>query len=108
MGLENQVCYNGGAQGSKCKQSRFPLIGAIAPPPPAAGGNLKKGTNRLIIIEDTDLDVETLEVTPRSYFKRSTYIEKESADFWENLLYSLPIERMGVPHQRAQQIHDGE
>ena len=32
----------GGAQGSKCTQSRFPLIGANAPPPPAAGGNLKK------------------------------------------------------------------
>ena len=42
MGLEYQVCYNGGAQGSKCTQSRFPLIGAIAPPPPAAGGNLKR------------------------------------------------------------------
>ena len=42
MGLENQVCYNGGAQEIKCKQSRFPLIGANAPPPPAAGGNLKK------------------------------------------------------------------
>ena len=38
MGLENQVCYNGGAQGTKCTQSRFPLIGAIA----QAGGNLKK------------------------------------------------------------------
>ena len=35
----------GGAQGSKCTQSRFPLIGAIAPPPPAAGGNLNKVQN---------------------------------------------------------------
>ena len=34
----------GGAQGSKCTQSRFPLIGAHAPPPPAAGGNLKNVT----------------------------------------------------------------
>ena len=42
MGLENQVCYNGGAHGTKYKQSRFPLIIAIAPPPPAVGGNLKK------------------------------------------------------------------
>ena len=41
MGLENQVCYNGGAHGIKYKQSRFPLIGANAPPPPTAGGNLK-------------------------------------------------------------------
>ena len=59
--------------------------------------DLKEGTNRLITIKDTDLDIETLDVTPRSYFKRSTYIEREAADFWENLMYSLPIERMGNP-----------
>ena len=57
--------------------------------------DLKEGTNRLITIKDTDLDIETLDVTPRSYFKRSTYIEREAVDFWENLMYSLPIERMG-------------
>ena len=70
--------------------------------------DLKEGTNRLITIKDTDLDIETLDVTPRSYFKRSTYIEKESADFWENLLYSLPIERMGAPYQCPQEIDDAE
>ena len=46
MGLEYQVCYNGGAQGSKCKQSRFSqqetAFGADAPPPPPAGGKPKK------------------------------------------------------------------
>ena len=66
--------------------------------------DLKEGTNRLITIKDTDLDIETLEVTPRSYFKRSTFIEKESTDFWENLLYSLPIERMGGAMQPPQRM----
>ena len=70
--------------------------------------DLKEGTNRLITIKDTDLDMETLDVTPRSYFKRSTFIEREAADFWENLLYSLPIERMGNPVRPPQPIVEEE
>ena len=40
MGLEYQICYNGGAQGGKCNQYRFPYRHYV-PPPPTAGGNLK-------------------------------------------------------------------
>ena len=40
VGLENQICYNGGAQGTNCNQYRFPHRHYV-PPPPTAGGNLK-------------------------------------------------------------------
>ena len=49
MGPENQVCYNGGAQGSKCKQRRFSphlatAIGALPLRRLRRGENLKKGS----------------------------------------------------------------
>ena len=50
MGLEHQVCYNGGAQGSKCTQRRFPHRHYV-PQPPTAGGKPKKKKKELLLIQ---------------------------------------------------------
>ena len=53
--------------------------------------------NYLVVIKDTDIDVNTLTIDVQSYFKRYTYVERESPFFWDNLLYVLPVNRMNAP-----------
>ena len=46
-------------------------------------------------IKYEDVDLKLLDLTLQAYFKRYTYIEKESQVFWNNLEYSLPLNKMG-------------
>ena len=75
-----------------------------------------ESTHRLVTIKYGDVDVSSLDLTLQSYFRRYSYIEKESAVFWDNLEYSLPMNKMGTADGvrfDANQIndvidHDGE
>ena len=62
--------------------------------------DLEGRTRRLVVIKDTDLDVGRLDKTLQTYLHRMTYVERESEYLWDNLLYALPINRLGNP--RAQ------
>ena len=62
--------------------------------------DLQRRTRRLVVIKDTDLDVGRLDKTLQTYLHRMTYVERESEYLWDNLLYTLPINRLGNP--RAQ------
>ena len=57
-------------------------------------------TRRLVIIKDTDLDVGRLDKTLQTYLHRVTYVERESDYLWDNLLYTLPINRLGNPREQ--------
>ena len=61
----------------------------------ALNKDLREGTTRLVTIKDTELDIDSLDDATKAYFEKRTYIEKESVRFWENLLYSLPRNRIG-------------
>ena len=63
-----------------------------------------KGTHRLLAIKYEDVDLKHLDLTLQAYFKRYTYIEKESQVFWDNLEYSLPLNKMGHPGDQARDI----
>ena len=62
--------------------------------------DLEGRTRRLVIIKDTDLDVGRLDKTLQTYLHRVTYVERESEYFWDNLLYTLPINRLGNPRDQ--------
>ena len=61
----------------------------------ALNKDLREGTTRLVTIKDTELDIDSLDDATKAYFEKRTYIEKEAVRFWENLLYSLPRNRIG-------------
>ena len=44
-----------------------------------------ESTHHLVTIKYGDVDVSSLDLTLQSYFRRYSYIEKESAVFWDNL-----------------------
>ena len=60
-----------------------------------------EGRHRLIAIKYEDVDIASLNLTLKAYFKRYTYIERDSHVFWDNLEYSLPVNRIGTPEERA-------
>ena len=62
--------------------------------------DLEGRTRRLVIIKDTDLDVGRLDKTLQTYLHRVTYVERESEYLWDNLLYTLPINRQGNPRAK--------
>ena len=57
--------------------------------------DLKDKTHRLVTIKQEDLDTDDLDITSRSYFKRFTFISQEAQDFWDHLIYTLPLNRLG-------------
>ena len=59
--------------------------------------DLEGRTRRLVVIKDTDLDVGRLDKSLQTYLHRMTYVERESEYLWDNLLYTLPINRLGTP-----------
>ena len=71
MGLDYQVCYNGGAQGTKCKQRRLSqqemAIGATHLKPPPAGENLKKTKIIMLLDHYTNLNNNQLELALGPY-----------------------------------------
>ena len=67
-----------------------------------------KGRHRLVAIKYEDVDLKLLDLTLQAYFKRYTYIEKDSQVFWDNLEYSLPLNKMGDPGDQARDIEINE
>ena len=57
--------------------------------------DLKDKTHRLVTIKEEDLDTDDLDITSRCYFKRFTFIRQEAQDFWDHLIYTLPLNRLG-------------
>lgn len=55
----------------------------------------RQGTHRLVIIKGADLDLDALDERAKSYFQRFTYVERSSNYYWDNLVYALPLTRMG-------------
>ena len=56
--------------------------------------DLENKRHRLVVIKG-DIEISDIEhCSLRTYLRRYTYIEKASPFFWENLQYSLPINKM--------------
>ena len=63
--------------------------------------DIEKGTNNLITIKDTELDVENLQISHSTYFRTTSYVIKEETTFWRNLLYALPRHKLGVVQEEG-------
>ena len=62
----------------------------------ALNRDLEEATHRLVVIKDTDLAIRDLDASIKTYLRRVTYVERESRSFWDNLLYTLPVEKLGT------------
>ena len=66
----------------------------------ALNRDLEEATHRLVVIKDTDLAIRDLDASIKTYLRRVTYVERESRSFWDNLLYTLPVEKLGTANNQ--------
>ena len=53
-------------------------------------------THRLVVIKDVNLTLKSLDQRILTYSSTFTWVELESKHFWDNLMYALPVNKLGI------------